>query len=326
MVFAGSLLVCILLGETLLRLSPKLRPLPRTYVGEYDDRPNKTFMADPFIGWKMWPNLYRRADAKEFSNVYFSNAQGFRSQYDFDSGRPLERIAIVGDSFAFGIGVNHGETFGEVLDGELRNAVVYNFAMPGFGLDQMWLTARYYALPYKPSLLIVCLISESFTRSQEAYREVEGWNKPTFRLADGQLVQQTTADRPGPLIRFLEHHSVMWRLSRVGSRAVAHYVPHGEWWQLNTTIIRQIRADAATQSVPTVFVMIPTYYWSSFPALARHLRHQDANLIDLSEDPGLDWQRMYYPGDGHLNAAGHRHVAEVLHAWIQEKLPKLAVD
>ena len=321
--FVCSLLVCTLLAETLPRFSRTLRPLPRTYVGEYHDRPSKTFVPDPAIGWKMRPNVSRWAGTIEFDNVYLSNAQGFRSPYNFDTFQPLERIAIVGDSFAFGVGVNSAQTFSGVLSDKLKHAVVYNFAMPGFALDQMWLSARHYALPYRPSLLIVCFISESFTRSQEAYRQTEGWNKPTFRLASGVLVPQTATDRPGPLIRFLQHHSVTWRLSRLGSRAIAHYIPHGEWWHLNAAIIQQIRADATAQDVPTVFVWIPTYYWPQFPALRTHMTRQGANYIDLSAEPGLDWQTMYYPGDGHLNAVGHQYVAEVLHAWIRRNLPYL---
>src|SRR5262249_5296352 len=125
--FACSLLVCMLLAETLPRLSRKLRPLPRTYIGEYPDRPSRTFLPDSAIGWKMWPNVSRRVGTTAFSHIYRANAQGFRSPYNFDSLQSLERIAVVGDSFTFGASINYEYTFSAVLNDKLTHAVIYNF-------------------------------------------------------------------------------------------------------------------------------------------------------------------------------------------------------
>ena len=316
----GSLLMGLLLVETIPRVSPKLRPLPRTYVGEYANRSGGMFIADPAIGWKMQPNTQQQVVTEDFRILYRANAQGFRSAHDFDAVQPLARVAVVGDSFSFGVGVAYEQTFSVVLDEKLQQAIVYNFAIPGFALDQMWLSARHYALLYKPSLLIVCLIRKSFDRSQEAYRLPEGWNKPTFHLVHGALVQKTAADRPGALIRFLQHYSVIWRLSRLGSRTIAQHLPYSEWWHLNIAILQQIRADANMQRMPVLFVLIPTYYEPRFPALNAYMKQQGLRFIDLSEAQGFDRQTMYYPHDGHLNAAGHQWIAEKLYAWIRSNV------
>ena len=44
------------------------------------------------------------------------------------------------------------------------------------------------------------------------------------------------------------------------------------------------------------------------------MKQQGLRFIDLSEAQGFDRQTMYYPHDGHLNAAGHQWIAEKLYA------------
>ena len=319
----SSIALTLLLLETVPRLSPKLRPVPTTYVGEYRNKPSESLVEDPLTGWKMKPLLRRRVANGEYSNDFRSNAQGYRSRLDFDQPQPAPVIALAGDSFTQGVGVEIDQTFGSLLDQGLANAVVYNFGMVGYGLDQMWLTARHYALPHKPRLLIISLISESFIRSLQAYRLPEGWNKPVFRVDAGRLVRKTSSDRPNFLFDFFDNHSVLFRFALLGSRMIGQYVPHGELWNLNAAMIRQIEADCKLQNVPVVFVYIPTYYWRSFPALHRFMDHEGLNFIDLSTEPGLDRQKMYFPGDGHLNVTGHAHVANVLLKWVRREMPQL---
>ena len=74
--------------------------------------------------------------------------------------------------------------------------MVYNLAMPGFGVDQMWLSVRHQGLPLEPDLVVVCLCDADFKRSLSAFRPEERMNKPLHKLVDGRLVPQTPADGP----------------------------------------------------------------------------------------------------------------------------------
>jgi hypothetical protein len=318
-----SLLFCIALLETVPRISPTLRPFPQTYVGDHKNRPNESMEADPQIGWKMRPNVERPGKTAGVRHFYVSNPQGFRSPLDFDAPLTRPNVAMVGDSFTFGYGVDEPATFTALLNRDLPHATFYNYGMPGFGLDQMWLTARYYALPRKPSLMVVTMISENFVRSLEAFRETEGWNKPVFRLDGGRLLPRTAADRPNALVRFLDEHSVIYRLGKIGSRLIGHYLPHGEWWNLNTAILDQIRAEAKANDVPVLFVFLPTRHWRSFPALGRFMAERHWNYLDLSDDFIARYDSLYIPGDGHINEAGHREVEMRIRAWIHQNMPGL---
>ncbi len=309
----GSSFFMLLLAEGLLRLYPPFRPVPRTYVGEYENRPHRYghWVADPLIGWKLRPHL-------ELDGVE-SNAQGFRSPRDLDPNQPCRRIAVAGDSFTFGAGIRYDKTFTSLTEASVPGSCVDNMGMPGFGLDQVWQTVRTQALPLHPRLVIVAFITEDFARSEEAYRTTEGFNKPTFNLVNGRLVPETARDRPNSFVRFLQHHSSLWRVTRLANRAIARYYPYGEWWSLNAAILDGIQDDCRRAGVPVLFVYIPTRQWQTFPSLRAYMASKRANFMDLSQGQFAVTPDMYL-GDGHLNEKGDRQVANALLDWLNRNL------
>ena len=310
----GSLIFLLLLAEGVLRFFPLLRPLPRTYVGEYENRTKHTWMvADPSIGWKFGPSSR--------SDLYQVNAQGFRGNSDFSPSQPCKIIALAGDSVTFGVGLRYEQIYASLTEAGLPGICVDDMAMAGFGLDQIWQTVLTQALPLHPRLVIVAFTSSAFTFSEEAYRPIEGFNKPTFKLVDGQLLPKTPQDRPNSLVRFLQRHSSLWRVGRLADRAVAHKYPHGEWWYLNAAILDAIQADCRNAGVPLLFIYIPSREWKGFPALNTYMARSQANFIDLSQGDFALIQSMYVPRDGHLNEKGHRQVADAILHWLQQNLP-----
>jgi hypothetical protein len=301
----ASLGFTVLLAEGMLRLSPRLRPMPRTYVGEYQNHPRSRLLADPILGWRLKPNL-------NFGGIYHSNSQGFRSPFNFDSTQPCRKIALAGDSFTFGAGVKYDQTFGALIEAGVPGSCVDNMGMVGFGLDQLWQTVHTQALQLDPRLVMVAFTSPALTRSEEAYRATEGFNKPTFKLINGELVPETADDRPDFLVRYLQHHSSVWRVIRLADRTLAHRYPHGEWWYLNAAILDAIREDCRKSEVPLLFVYIPSRDWGAFPSLRMYMASNHANFIDLSQGQFALTTDMYIPKDGHLNEKGHRQVADAV--------------
>ena len=312
----GSLAFMLLLAEGTLRLFPLLRPLPRTYVGDYDNRQGKSWwVPDPLLGWKMNPGLQTR--------TFQINGHGFRGPSDFDPNQGCKGIAFAGDSFTFGLGVEYERTFASLTQAGAPGICAYNMGIPGFGLDQIWLTVRTHALPLHPRLIIVTFISGDLTRSEEAFNPIQGLNKPVFKLAEGRLVPEAAEDRPSFLVRFLQHHSSLWRVVRLADRTLAHRYPHGEWWYLNAAILDAIRDDCRRAGVPVLFVYIPTREWGAFPSLRAYMFRNQANFIDLSQGQFALATDMYIPRDGHINDKGHRRVADAILSWLQQALPML---
>jgi hypothetical protein len=82
------------------------------------------YTPDPDLGWKLKPNFEGIEQKKEFLIHVRINENGFRDEsYDEDeieSGSAF-RILGVGDSFTYGYGVEHDETYLELLEGYLSS-------------------------------------------------------------------------------------------------------------------------------------------------------------------------------------------------------------
>jgi len=224
---------------------------------------------------------------------------------------------MAGDSFTWGYGIKYEDTFAALTESALPGYCVDNMGMPGTGLDQMWQTVRTQALPLRPRLVVVAFISQDLTRSEEAYSAFMGFNKPTYLLVDGRLVPETASERPNFLVRFLQRHSSLWRVGRLASRTVSHFLPYGEWWHLNAAILDQIRDDCHSAGVPALFIYIPTRDWGAFPTLRSYMASAQANFIDLSRGEFTLTRDMYLP-DGHLNEKGDRLVADAILHWVRQ--------
>lgn len=253
-------------------------------------------------------------------HTYYADTNGFRRGAVRDSGQARLLVVLVGESFTFGTGVDYEATYGARLESMMPGVKVRNLAMPGFGIDQMWVSVRYQALPLRPDLLVVAFVDHDFERSLTSFRAIEGFNKPTFVLRHGRLRPKTRDDGPGDAVLALERHSQLWTLGRLGARRLAELRPFGEWWYLNAAILDQIRADCAAHGTALLFVRLPTMRRVAFRTLGTHLREAGVDYLDLA-DPRLPWRpEMFIVGDGHLSEAGHGHVARALAEWLGTRL------
>lgn len=321
---AGAALVLALVAaEVGLRLAGVAEPRPRTWPGERTARAMEQFQLDPVIGWRMRADFVIAFATEGVVHDYVSDAQGRR----FDPAAPpaasAKLLAVVGDSFAWGAGVDANETFGALLARGLGGWRLANWAMPGFGLDQIALAFETYALPERPALAIVAIFPADFERSLQAFREVEGLAKPSFRLEDGALVPRTEADRPGALAGWIDTHSRLWTVAKLASWRLAYRWPHGEWWELNRAFLERMIASARSAGVDVLFVHVPHRDWRSFPALGEFLRGVGADYLDPVALAPQAPEGLYFATDNHWNAAGQRWIAERILAWLREHRPAL---
>jgi hypothetical protein len=320
------LILCLVMLEALLHLVPRFRPNPLTYPGEHANRSNRHFIADAELGWKMRAHHVFAWDSQEWQSTYRSNGDGFRSEREFVATDALPKIVLVGDSFTFGTFVNYGDTFGAQMEAALPGTLVYNLGMPGYGIDQMWMSVRHVALRLHPSLVVVGFIDEDFSRSLSAYRPLEGFNKPTFIVDYGKLRPRTPYDTPGWLARAFDNYSWTWSAVQGPLRTLAKHVPHGDWWDLNSRLLGEIKHDLDAYGVPCLFVRIPAKdYFRRFPTLREFMARNHMYYLDLA-DPGSTPppKDLHFVTDGHINAKGHAYVAQAIVRFIHTELPQLA--
>ncbi len=305
-----------LLLEFSLRIVGGAAPQPRTYAGEHEARPGAHFVADPELGWHMLPGTQLQYPTEGRQCTYLADARGFRCDPNARE-KGARRLALLGDSFAWGAGVEYSETFGALTARELGDWSVSNWGMPGFGVDQIAQTLRLRALPEQPDLVLVAMYAWDFQRSLCAFREPEGMNKPVYRLEDGALMPRPIDDKPWALWRLLDEHSHAFTAAKLLSWRLARRFPHGEWWHLNRALIERMIDDCQAAGVPIAFVHIPTTSWRSFPALKELCLRREVPWLDLAANVSEPPAGIYYPVDKHLNAAGHQHFATQIASWLR---------
>jgi hypothetical protein len=149
------------------------------------------FIPDDLLGWTIGAN--RRST----DGLYSSSAEGIRSARageSYAARTRAYRIALVGDSFTFGLEVPFEESWGHRLEQEFESRIqVLNFGVDGYGVDQAYLRYWRDVRPWKPDLVIFGFINHDLYRSMAVYAFVSfpEWGfpfaKPRFAVDRGKL-------------------------------------------------------------------------------------------------------------------------------------------
>ena len=149
------------------------------------------------LGWQLTPGWSGTHHHYDYDVVYDIDASGLR--LDPQAQKTGSRVAALGDSFTFGLGVANDETFvarlNTMSDGRLH---YLNLGVPGYSTDQEWLLLKKTGKAIKPDivLLVVYLANDLFDNSRPFPLQADH-AKPYFRLdTDRQLHLENT---PVPL-------------------------------------------------------------------------------------------------------------------------------
>jgi hypothetical protein len=192
-------------------------------------------------------------------SVYLSSAEGLRSPIAgiaLGSRSAAHRIALVGDSFTFGLEVRYGDTWGNRLEELLgHDYQVLNFGVDGYGVDQSYLRYRRDVGKWHPDIVILGVISDDFRRTMCVYgflcfpRSEIPFAKPRFEVRSDSLAMLTQS-LPAPHA-MLAARSVfdLPYVERDGS------LQRSEWdwqWYDNSYALRYVRSTALLRRFVTV--------------------------------------------------------------------------
>ena len=144
------------------------------------------------LGWKGAPSAQGILITTETETEVRFNSVGLRDgEYDLTKPTGVTRIAVLGDSFVWGYGVEQYENFTAVLEARLDEAgypsEVINFGLTGYGTDQNYLAYLELARAYGPDIVLLAFYENDVL--EVANDRMYGYPKPYFELdADGQLI------------------------------------------------------------------------------------------------------------------------------------------
>jgi len=163
LILIASLCVVLLSAEIFLRifmpvnyLKPR-KPIPQDAWRELIHKPSDI----PGLDYELRPNVEKfTKDALVRTNSY-----GMRDDELSIKRDNVFRIAVIGDSFTFGFGVENEETYPSVLEKLLNETgsnykyEVLNFGVGGYSSKDEALVVRYKVMPRNPDLLIIGYVS-----------------------------------------------------------------------------------------------------------------------------------------------------------------------
>ena len=306
-----GIVAAVVLVEGLLRLLAVSMPPVPLYPGDRDPVRDATW--DAAIGWKLPPEAEIPEVTADYSVVYRSNSQGFRSSRDFPPPSGRERIVFLGDSFTFGSGVEEDETFVARVGAARPGSETLNLGIGGFGIDQMWLTLVHYGLELEPSRVVLSFIRNDLDRGLSAYRLGHVWQeKPLFRLVDGELERMTAENRPGPFRSWLAQDLRWTGLWRRVENSLSRRWPIGYRWRLNRALFEAVRNTCAAADLPLLVVHLPVNRRNPVPLFEREFAEMGIDYLDLTPLLPEDAESLYFPRDHHFNAAGHDFAARTI--------------
>ena len=171
----------VLLLEGFLRVS-------HVWIGRHSDTLFTLLEYDDTLGWRMQPGEEEKVDFVDVEGIPVRvNRAGFWDR-EFSMAKPAGRcrIACLGDSFTWGLGVHEGQRFSDRLAAENPRWETLNFGVPGYGADQSVLLWRRIASKYKPDVVILTVFQNDYV--DDIYQVRYGRRKPYFVVnGDGTL-------------------------------------------------------------------------------------------------------------------------------------------
>ena len=330
-----STFFALFLGEIALRLMD-LDPL---YVSPERDR---FWKYDSLLGWAHQPGQEGIFQTPQFRTVVRINENGLRDRgHAYERENDIERILVLGDSFAWGYGVEESERFSQLLE-EALGVEVINAGVSGYSTDQELLWYRNEGIKYETDLVLLVFSGNDMGDND---RQIVNtiYYKPKFVIEEGQLVPiGYPVPKTNPQGRFI--YSLSQR-SALAYFLVQRYFDLRSYY--GNLGVNAVNADASESSTPaddhafdlTIalldeikviaeskkagFMIVATERWWNSPSDAtyadfiRTLQEEGFLVLDVEAMPDFDPTEMLIPDDGHWSGEGHEFVADRIKDFIE---------
>lgn len=300
----------------------------------------------PVLGWYSQKSKVAVLKSQNFPDVEIhTNDAGFRGTREYTLEKPagVIRTAVLGDSFVFGFGVADAATFPALLESQSKNREVLNLGVPGYGIDQIYLSYKEIAKPFHPDIVIIGVFPEDFWRCTRSFAD-SGHVKPYFTLAsNGKLVLHNVPVPPPfslnsnqfpPLLEQNTHQklmnqSVLYRLVRkplikLGKNMRLIDPDSSDEWLVGRAILRALITEIRKDKAVPVLVLLPPQDWAQSTrktslerSLLRFAGMEKVKLINLrpvfNEAVARDGLETYYfKADWHWTPQGHQLASEAI--------------
>jgi hypothetical protein len=267
------------------------------------------------------------------------NARGYRGrELTLPKATGRTRVAVVGDSIAFGFGVSDEQTFPHLLDARDNGLEAGNLAVTGYGPGQELLVIQRDALRLDPDVVIlaVCLRNDLVDAVLPVALYDGVTPRPRFLLVGDGLVLDDSAVRrsaPGRALEWLSDHShLLGRLSALLPRRDA--ASEHDWryrkqeafrdpeyaFRLTLALVMEMQKACRRHGVDFLVASFPSGldYEMKSPRPERFLESlagEGVWVVDMKarfRALGLTPAAIALDRTGHLSPRGHAMACEIL--------------
>lgn len=321
-----------------------LRHLRPTYLFSLRGDESSNVFSETY-GWELRPG-FRGRDLGELATINRRGYRGPEHPYARPAGRT--RVVMLGDSIAYGAGVQDGQTFSALLESRGERFDVVNLAVGGYGTDQELIRLEREGLRYAPDVVVLhfCLFSDfadnglpSALFDARQPKPYFTWDGRALQLHDRHLHLGLLAGSAQWLsdwshaynrlvgllgVRRAPREPGVWA-DRMAS--VLQDLPAAS--ELTFRLIRRMADRAAAAGARFVVVVHPDRF--AFQHRSKLLRKfcgtallDGIPVIEMGERyraEGLDWDAVALDEPGHLTHLGHQKAADALARALSPPLP-----
>ena len=281
----------------------------------------KLFRPDAELGWTPLPNLdLVRNNANGEPWHITTDAEGIRGPSAWgDAGHT--RLLVLGDSFAFGEGVDLAERFDTLLQERMPNLSIVNLGVMGYGPDQQLIRARAWkrTLRWGDAVLLLTYGNDFYDLARTRHG---GRSKPWVQDVQGRLIEHQPATDAFDMLRDRSYVFTLLTRSaaRVGSQSERTEQRLETVGELYRKWVLQETADLLARAVLVIIVHhgdtafelpfeLAEVFARTCPGVSGCLALDDA----LASRP----RDEVFLADGHWAVGGHRIAAREIAAHLR---------
>ena len=350
-----ALVIALLMAEGVLRLFPQLLPEEAQIKRLWQLQTPSSSIGDPYLGSVYPPHHKTEVKSLDFRFAVESDEHGFRNPPPWPEQAD---IVVVGDSLAYGWGVEREAAWFSLLDERLPESRIITLGMPGTVPQQYFRYLTRFGIGLKPKLVIFAIFPGNDVAEAETFDRWLAAGSPgnfsEWRFFEGRV--------PDRRVRFPNNSYLALFLQGLKKNLSQKYasktitLADGERLQLAPAIYmkafeRNDPLDPGFQSIVAATVaagdlakehgseflvlLFPTkegvylpLHGEPFPTLTQPLQEvlEDEGITCLSliqefRTQAVAGKKLYFEIDGHPNELGNRVIADVLAEYLKNKLP-----
>lgn len=259
----------------------------------------------------------REFQSHRLPRAYCINTKGLRDdETSYEKPPGGYRIALVGESLAFGAGVPIDQHFSKLLEGYFKDVEVVNLDVQGYGLDQELLRLESEGFRYAPDVVLVYV--PPYRDHRHMHRRRFGLDKPRFILSGDQLILTGYPVKPPPplgRLRTFLHET--WRClgkPRGTCGEMEEQRRQDQQDHRNPAFMEEL--DALGDRLLRHMNTISQQHGARFALVTRqtglHERMRSQGISSLHVNQALNNSRLRLPNDPHANPCGNGVLAWVI--------------